>query len=1338
MRDTHTDGNGRLYRLETPEWVAHSTTLAAILLTYLLSWGTVELNPVARRLFDALGYPATAAVAMLEIGAAFGILRRLEEVDRRVALAGGWLIAGVGLADVCINLWRLSSVGFPETTRVEVVATIVVAGALSVAVLGLVGARKRVTSTGLELVETVPTYRLKQGATVAITLLVVTSPLAYGIGLISLASNPASAAGAEMVDDFEDGDLSEWTHAAGEITSSIVYEGSYALKAKEDTSNTLERHGITNDISDKSPDSISWYVQINSTGSSFTTTSILDSGSDAMGDIEYNSDSSISFYTQDRGVRTTIASSTQQDKWYKISYHNITWGGEMTVTIYDPASGEVVGSEDVLMESDSDNFDRFDMNTVDPYVYFVDNIAINEGAPGNTISGTVTDSDGVALDNADVIVEDSSETVASTTTDSSGSYSTNVPSGDYTVTASASGFLSKSKTKSVSSDSSVDFTLTENAVSGTVVSQSGDPVAGQTVQVFGMNYSHPDIESAPDPQQEARDILSSYLEAAPDSWDDTLAPVSDIFESEDANYVAVTTESVSGDGIFTGDDLANPQIQVPADEEIILTEWDPTQTGGLGGQNAWDEQLPGTLQHDGEIVIEQVSAGNDTLSRTTVETTEEQTSGGVLGFGSTTANYATASLNPGFYRVYPEGSPGTAYPIQVGSLGDAATASTSKLIAPNLEDDSGQLAEAAKDEAEALANNKMVQKTTVSKGDGSFSVQLPNNVETVSVQVVGTQPGEVVDEATGETTVPDAPTRREAIQSVEEWSTRATDPQNATSGLNTSTFYMSSSPRIVDVPSSDVSMQVIELSAPGFTDVGDQINKSEWRDELLSNLSYADLPTQLLENISALENRTALNNLTSVDRERLEELYGDLENLSQRNSNLEDRVKQLLGERNATTSADALNESLNLYLNATDATNPELVERVTSIETALSQLEETIDVGDGETTVSGETVSWVQSFDTDLSPENVLVRAHYTNGSVRTLSPGSEYVSINSRPGLADEVEIRQLPLGDAAGAALSVDVATEDGTGGDRISLPNPTYDGTMPALDAVAFSSLRPGPRETVTGTLKPASSSPAIDLEAVSVVGPDGAEVPSTINGTRTLQFTTNGSGAYAVRSVFSTPNGANHTLTQYVEAGSSSVEMKPGVRVETTPFGPTAVVGDGLTDGGVELSEGGTAIDVVAMVPAESEAPDALDVHLSALSLPPDSTVSVRLAKGAAEQSIGKHVETTVHFGGLGDGTLLYRNGEPLPDDSTLGEVIRGAGSSTIKTHTDDQATLEIERNADPSIWNQISYQVATAIPDFSLGLQLGGLPLGGLGAGPSTAALAIAPVGGVLLAQRRRS
>ncbi|PSQ06661.1 hypothetical protein BRC92_00385 [Halobacteriales archaeon QS_4_69_31] len=138
-------------RLRTAELVAQATTIGALVLTYVLSVYTVELNPFAAQRFEDLGYPLTGALAIAAVALAFGIFRDLETTGSRLtdgleelgiprgparhleggysrsALAGAIGVALVGVFDLAINLWRLTQVGLPEATNLSKVASIVVA-----------------------------------------------------------------------------------------------------------------------------------------------------------------------------------------------------------------------------------------------------------------------------------------------------------------------------------------------------------------------------------------------------------------------------------------------------------------------------------------------------------------------------------------------------------------------------------------------------------------------------------------------------------------------------------------------------------------------------------------------------------------------------------------------------------------------------------------------------------------------------------------------------------------------------------------------------------------------------------------------------------------------------------------------------------------------------------------------------------------------------------------------------------------------------------------------------------------------------------------------------------
>ena len=100
------------------------------------------------------------------------------------------------------------------------------------------------------------------------------------------------------------------------------------------------------------------------------------------------------------------------------------------------------------------------------------------GGGGETLSGTVTDAAGSAIENATVKAVNASTgaTEATATTDGNGYYEMLVADGDYDVTASKSGYSPRTKSVTVAGDTTLNFTLT----SDTRISDP-DPPDGATV-----------------------------------------------------------------------------------------------------------------------------------------------------------------------------------------------------------------------------------------------------------------------------------------------------------------------------------------------------------------------------------------------------------------------------------------------------------------------------------------------------------------------------------------------------------------------------------------------------------------------------------------------------------------------------------------------------------------------------------------------------------------------------------------------------------------------------------------------------------------------------------------
>jgi len=1302
MRDTNTDDSGQSNRLKALEYGAQATTIGALVLTYVLQSYTIEANPGAAVLLELLGYPLVAALSVATLALAYGLFRRLASDGTpvvlqwfagsypRSALAGAVGLYSLGLIDVAVNVWRLSSIGIPESIYWSTVGSIVGSG------VGAYLAIRLISQAEIPSLERWGEYR-QQSTALALSGLIILSTVSGLLVVGSVGVDPVTAS-TSTSQDFEDGTAPYFGDSnvksnpesyPGGGSKSVYFSGNGQGPAV-DVSN-FNMSGVFYTVSGSSA-----HQQLGPGG---------DTGDRIVLQADHDKGFQLVCETNDEIVGTGKIGTVNSDTWYKFELKSD--GNEASYTVWNATSGNQVASDSTTDPciSDATGKSEIDVRAMSGNGIYLDKYTASKESL--LVNGTVTDSNGNSLDGATVEITQSGSSVTSTSTASDGSYNANLESGDYKVTAKKSGYVSETQSISVSGSAvtGVDFSLSENAVSGTVVSQTGDPISGATVQVYGINYSHPDISGSSDKDAKARDLLTSYAEAVPDSWEKSL-DVENKFSSANGNYVAVTANGADDKRWLSSGDLGDPQIQVPADESLVLTAWDPSKTGGVLGQNEWDEELPGSSLKSESIVVEQIGSGGSVLSSETLsldKTVEES------ALDQTVLHYARADLNPGFYRVYPESNKESAYVVKVGSFEDAATASTTQAIKPNFTAADGSPAESSKAPSDALSSDKMVLKTVTTDENGEFSAQLPNNVETAGVQVIGSRPGEIESGSSGSD-----PCKQIVDCTVGGYEdVRNLDSENLTS----SSFVVSSAPRVVEVPQGGLEITAYELSSAPFEDVSDQLNKSEWREDLLNNLSYSDLPTALQDNLS------------TVDRSELEDLHNQMDNLTRENDRLESRLQSILSNETGDQ-----NESIELHINSSDANRTELLTRIGALQEAIESVEDTVETGEGESSTSGETLSWSKPFDTELEADNVLVRAHYTNGTTEVLSTDSEYVRIDERVGRGDEVVIEDLPLGEAAGAGVEINVATEDGTGESQKQFENPSYSGDFPALSSVSLSSTRPGPSETVSLKVNPESGAPFDKIESVEVRAPNGSQLKTTsITGPNTLQFETNGSGTYRVRTVFATPNGKNHTLVQQIPAGSESVELPATVRIKSSPYGSLAVVGDGLSGGSAELEDSGTRMSITAVVPEGEEAPSEIEIHATDQSLPADARISLRVARGPARESLGKHVETTVHLGGMSEETLVYRNGDPLEDDSKYGTIRRSAGSSTIKTHTDDQGTLTIRRNSDPSIVERASFFVETRLPDISSA----GIGLLGLVGGSSSLVVGVLPLVGVLAVGNRR-
>ncbi|ELZ96597.1 hypothetical protein [Haloferax sulfurifontis] len=780
---------------------------------------------------------------------------------------------------------------------------------------------------------------------------------------------------------------------------------------------------------------------------------------------------------------------------------------------------------------------------------------------------------------------------------------------------------------------------------------------------------------------QAEDTLSSLQDPIPSVWTDQLESSFNLYDGGagrltqiDAQYVGVYSESDVGTApwILDSSNLQNPMwANVPANEELALVVGDPSQRGRYLNQHEYDAQVPGRIVQ-GTAVIEKLSPTGEVVTTYRRETTE--TAGG--GFADPSElNYATVTLNDGIYRVSAEGSD-FSYLIKVGdptpSLDDAL-----KTINGTLTDG----AQAIKDQ---LNSGALQRVTTTTNATGYYSLDVPSNAKVVTVTArkapnIPIDPQNLTEQSIRDYYEVDA----ETLEDLNEQQTQQS--LEAIEKLQNTTIYSPSAPVTVRPPKQNVDITLLEVSYPQYGNLTAFQEQLGLLDSLFNNESFSELP-------SALQQR--IEDLTRTQRE---DLYEELFDLRTQNDKLQERYKDLLGD-------DAVGIDLN------ETSDAELRERISKLQQSLSELQSSIETGEETVERASDTVTWSQEFlDVGLDLENVIVKAHYTNGTSQVIS--DEYINIESSPGTAagfgsSTVTVEEYPMpSDVAGVRFDVTVANGDGIGkASSSSVSNPAYDGEVPSLSSVSMSTLSPGPSDTLSMRLNPGEDSSFKSVVSAEAYGPNGQTLATTVNNsTGEVTFQTGGQGVHTARLTFEDFEGRQHVLPVRVKAASADRDRPTGIRAVETPFGTIAQVGDGLESGAVDVDSSG-AVSFTAQVGQGDDVPNVVHVYDSGLSVSSDSTRTVRVVRGDDRESVNRHVEVVYHTAALNDNALLYRgDSQPITRDAStrFGEVSGSSSSTTISSWTDADGELSLRINNNPGTLDRVRHWIAVRTADINV-------------------------------------
>jgi hypothetical protein len=323
-------------------------------------------------------------------------------------------------------------------------------------------ARRELDAIGSEI--RVVTSRLSgvEARSVALTLMVVmatfTGSFMLSVGPLPFADRAEGASG-QLIEDFEDA-----SNVFGVSTTTDSYKGD---KAGVFTDGTTYNHY---DVGE-SVDSLTFAVEVENIGDAGTNrpgfTLKNPSGSTifriGFGVADDATPGSVYFRNPTGGYSFESTGVNATNNYVVVELSNIDYGSDTyDFSIYDDGS-KVFSKSDVPFAASTDSISNFDFIKGTNQAWHMDEFRKN-GSVGQTVSGTLTDSEGSAIAQGTVELEQAGTVVKTATTNSTGYYEFGaVSSGDYTVKATASGYQSKETSLSVSgAPRTVDLTLYES------------------------------------------------------------------------------------------------------------------------------------------------------------------------------------------------------------------------------------------------------------------------------------------------------------------------------------------------------------------------------------------------------------------------------------------------------------------------------------------------------------------------------------------------------------------------------------------------------------------------------------------------------------------------------------------------------------------------------------------------------------------------------------------------------------------------------------------------------------------------------------------------------------
>lgn len=960
------------------------------------------------------------------------------------------------------------------------------------------------------------------------------------------------------------------------------------------------------------------------------------------------------------------------------------------------------------------------------------------------ISGTVTDSSGNQIDQADVRIEDSGgATVFDSTTDASGAWSTDLGDGDYTLHASKSKYHSTSKSFSVSGSSvTVDATIETQEVRGSIEDSNGNLLSNASVEIKNKSTGTILFDQTVD-QTYAKQVADGDYWVNVSKTDfrtnSTTASLTSGENTDEINDV-VLRHNPTVSGVVTdqnGNPASNATVEVVGVDTSTLN-----LSAGETKQQKADEllseaqnPLPDSWNPDRQLT------GNDGAyeqSSTEVVAIHSPDEWGNKRY-SDGVDLGDPKLNPAEGEEFvlsvwnPEASGSGIFRDDADS--DLPGKTVNRSVVVEELDHAGGVVDT---ETYDLNEKRKVGVGPTAKKHKIKTISLPAGVYRLSpegskfslVVVVG-DPSELrktfatdlenkankLTEAaedlqkkydsgkfvrktattneTGHYSVTVAPNvERVAVSAYKIDGTVLPKKENPTpqdlrnhvmSTDYNGSVYFSTEPKRFSPTTAQADVTVRKFSSPPYQLLGEWASKwSAYRDRLTNGT---------LTELGSIYNVP----LSEWDKSQLEDGAQNLSDVM---------TDDMIDKWEEKTGKDW--QKYQNQLENQERTTEQLRDDIGAMEETIESLQNTLEETESESELENETAVFRQIYDGDFEKGDVTATWHDFNGSVRPIS--DEYVTVDKRAGRGDELVVEYPIPNGSAGGTISALVIDEDGDKGSGRSDPikNPDFSGDVPDLRSLDLSTIQPGPGETVT--IDPNFASAGVELEQIEVFDPDGSTQNATLVGPDRARFTPGEKGEHVVRLTFntSTGDGGPFVETIRVQALESSNDYGPRVQVVDGNLGVTAVAGSNVDDAEITIEQSGGKLDVTGMVEPDS---GVNEVHFYLESAPKatDQTITTRVVSGKSittATSLSRRVGVYVHGRDLSNDAVVYRkaDGSKQPiavDESTKGGEIADDenGGMVIQSYSAKNSEATFEVNNDPGRLEQLRFDFDLWSSDF---------------------------------------